>query len=282
MKQIVSMSLVENWSSWWLWFSCIFRVVLICDVQTALFCWIVMKKISETEWSRFLFCSLSFIVYEALSLVCFFFVLICQFYWPDEWQTTSVCRALLILVLKQVFFSSAQIFFKWRFLKILCDLFVSFLGRSWPMWCANCVILLIHDERIIWKRKFFSLWCLSIIVRYQCFRLSLLNDESLSLTCIMINCEFAVFLMDLAVKQFVFVSFVKNAFGAPVLLCFLGWVFMCCANFVILLIYDERITWKRTLTYSFLSFGFCGFLWSILLSLFNVPRDLLVLLVFLI
>ena len=99
------------------------------------------------------------------------------------------------------------------FLKILCDLFVSFLGRSWSMWCTNCVILLIHDERIIWKRKFFSHRCLSLIVRYQFLQviafewsiafISLYNDKL----------RLCSFLMDLAVKQLVFVSLVKNAFG---------------------------------------------------------------------
>ena len=81
------------------------------------------------------------------------------------------------------------------------------------MLCTNCVILLIHDERIFWKIKFFSHCCLSLIVWYQLLQViafewsiafnNLYNDK-------LWLCSF---LMVLAVKQLVFVSLVKKGFG---------------------------------------------------------------------
>ena len=109
-------------------------------------------------WNRavtFSFCWLSFIVYEALSLVFVFFL-----YWSVNFtglmnekrhQYGELCWSWYWNK-----YSSLQLkIFSIGVFGKFFDLFVSFLGRSWRMWCANCVILLIHDERIIWKRNFF-------------------------------------------------------------------------------------------------------------------------------
>ena len=84
------------------------------------------------------------------------------------------------------------------------------------------------------------------------------------------------FLIDLPVKQLVFVSLVKNAFGwrlrSSCFTLFSGLSFYVLGK----LRYLVDI-WKNHLKKDsyILSFRFCGFLWSILLSLFNVPRDLI-------